>query len=157
MIRLFAVAGILAWLLPASVMAAEVKGKPEILDAQTLIVDGKTLWLTDVHTPRPGDTCAFQDRKIDCGLVAKTGLQDLTAGVDVSCTILQPKSANVWNANCTAGGYNLSEGMIYTGWGRAAKTAPEKYQKIETNAKERKRGLWKGAFPATVNKAVEEG
>ena len=54
-------------------------------------------------------------------------------------------------ARCSAGGYDLSEGMVYTGWAlmppAAEAGAPIKaFENIQINAAEKQRGLWKGSF-----------
>jgi len=148
-------ATLLATALPfAAAFAAEVSGTAKIIDAQTLIVGDKTIWLQEVETPRPGDTCTYEDRRIDCGKIAKTGLQDLTAGATVVCRAKAEKSNGIWFGRCEAGGYDLSEGLIYTGWGRAAKNASPYLKNLELQSKVKKRGLWKGEFPTSVNNAV---
>ncbi len=129
------------------VKAGPARETANVIDAQQLELAGKRWRLPHIHTPRPGDVCAFKDRQIDCGLIAKTALQDLTAGAVVVC--------DTSDGLCRAGGYDLSEGMIYTGWARAAKDAPAKYKKLEKDAKARRRGLWQGAFPASVNDKVD--
>jgi endonuclease YncB( thermonuclease family) len=146
---------LLATTLPlATALAGDVGGTAEIIDAQTLIVGNKTIWLMEVVTPRPGDTCTYENRHIDCGHIAKTGLQDLTAGTTVNCDTKVEKSKGIWLGRCDAGGYDLSEGLIYTGWGRAAKNASPYLKKLESQSKAKRRGLWKGDFPASVNIAV---
>ena len=101
-----------------------------------------------------GDSCAYEQRTIDCGLVAKTALQDLTVASEVVCRPVDKTADGQLLVRCTANGYDLSEGMIYTGWGRALPKAPKRYHQVEADAKARKRGLWKGAFPASVNDLV---
>ena len=53
-------------------------------------------------------------------------------------------------ARCSAGGYDLSEGMIYTGWAllppEPEVAMPTVFATIQTQAEERQRGLWKGSF-----------
>jgi endonuclease YncB( thermonuclease family) len=154
MVRLAAFTFFAILLSAAATLAAELKGPAEIIDAQTLIIGDKTIWLGSVETPRPGDTCAYEDRQIDCGLIAKTGLQDLTAGATVVCKTTTEKSVGVWLGRCHAGDYDLSEGLIYTGWGRASKDASVYLKNLEAQSKDKKRGLWKGAFPPSVNNKV---
>lgn len=154
MVRLL-IAILLSTALPLSAAyATEVRGTAKVIDAQTLIVGGKTIWLQQVETPRPGDTCSYEDREIDCGHIAKTGLQDLTAGATVACKTATEKSKGIWLGRCDASGYDISEGLIYTGWGRAAKDASTYLKGLEKQSKAKKRGLWKGEFPTSVNKAV---
>ena len=47
-------------------------------------------------------------------------------------------------ADCTAAGYDLSEGMVYTGWAMVQPDASDRYGAIEKQARAAKRGLWRG-------------
>ena len=136
---------------PISCQANTLSGPFEILDAETIRISGHKVTLIHIATPRPGETCPFKSRTIECGRIATTALLDLTAGAKVTCRFMQGSQKL---ARCWANGYDLSEGMIYTGWGRALSTAPEYLHKIERRAKSRQRGLWQGKFPPSVEKAL---
>jgi len=72
--------------------------------------------LGGIAAPKPGDKCAIRN--------ATTALIDLTAGAEVRCQThggANPK--DIMLATCTASDYDLSEGMIYTGWARPDKRA----------------------------------
>ncbi len=45
-------------------------------------------------------------------------------------------------------GYQLSEGMTYTGWALALRPVSERYVAFEERARTARRGLWKGLFVA---------
>jgi endonuclease YncB( thermonuclease family) len=75
-----------------------------------------------------------------------TALMDLVAGVDIRCVPRRGQNTAPIMANCFAAGYDLSEGMVHTGWALAMPRAGTKYARIEAKAKQAKRGLWQGKF-----------
>ncbi len=134
---------------------AEITGRPKIIDGDTLEVQGQTIRLYGIDAPELGQTCTIEGRAYDCGMVARTALLDLTAGVAVTCQVV---SAEVVSAEpgraaedgrigrCFAQGYDLSEGMAYTGWALALREVSERYLVFEERAQAAGRGLWKGRF-----------
>jgi len=132
----------------------EISGPVRVVDAATLTVGGIAVRLHGIATPVPGDRCDWRDRTIDCGRVATTALLDLTAGATVRCA-LHADEAEPRPATCRADGYDLAEGMIYTGWARPTATAPARYRTVEEDARTRGRGLWQGRFPPAVDAAAD--
>ena len=124
-------------------------GVPAIITGDTLEVAGRLVRLVGVDAPETGQSCLLADgRAYDCGLVAKTALMDLTAGVSVSCKLIQTKATIPTVALCKAGGYDLSKGMAHTGWALAWPREGMVYAGIERYARQKKHGLWKGRFVA---------
>jgi endonuclease YncB( thermonuclease family) len=142
-------------LLPAPIVAgkaaaANLSGTPEIIDGDTLVVAGETIRLFGVDAPEVGQVCAIGKRTYDCGKIARTALLDLTAGTPVTCEVTEgardgdPREGTP--GHCYADGYDLSEGMAYTGWALAQRDVTDRYVSFETGAQKAKRGLWKGKF-----------
>lgn len=131
----------LIWTGPA--FAADISGTPTVIDAQTLEVDGQKLRLAGIAAPDPKQTCRLKTRDYNCGRIATTALMDLVAGTTVRCR-QQDGTPDV--ARCYAGGYELSEGMIYTGWALAMPRDHARFAPIEKKAAAAKRGLWRGSF-----------
>ncbi len=138
--RLILIAGLA---LPGTAMAAELSGPFEIVDASTIAIAGQEVRLYGIRTPAPDAQCAFRQKTIPCGRVARSALLDLTAGARVRCTTVGEDAHGQTTAVCRANGYDLSEGMVYTGWARAVSA---RYQRFETDSKARRRGLWQGEF-----------
>ncbi len=137
----------------AAEAAGELRGIPEVIDGDTLELQGRRLHLTGVDAPELAQRCWLKARLYDCGRVARTALLDLTAGVEVICRPLEPGPADRTLAHCTAGGYDLSEGMAYTGWAladpdNADPETGDRYNREETRARVAGRGLWRGRFVA---------
>lgn len=138
---------------PASAGSGDkLSGFPEIIDGDTIALEGRTLRLYGIDAPELGQTCSIKGRPYDCGIVSRTALMDLTAGTPVVCRLVEnPDDArdmapDTATARCTAGGYDLSEGMTYTGWALAQRALTARYLSFERDAKDKVRGLWKGAF-----------
>ena len=145
----WAVWGILLLAATASGAAAEeIKGVPEVIDGDTLVLEDRRLRLAGVDAPEPGQQCWLGGALYDCGTVARTGLLDLTAGVEVVCRPLGPGPDGTTLARCTAAGYDLSEGMAYTGWALANPGTEGRYRAEEERAQMAGRGLWRGGFVA---------
>jgi endonuclease YncB( thermonuclease family) len=130
--------------------AGELKGTPKVVDGDTIILQESTVRLYGVDAPELGQTCWIGDQDYDCGMVARTALMDLTAGTPVVCRVLDREAGASDTTDqpgrCFAGGYDLSEGMAYTGWALAVRTLSDRYAVYEDRAKAGRRGLWKGRF-----------
>ncbi len=134
---------------------AEITGRPKIIDGDTIELQGQAIRLYGIDAPELGQACTIKERTYDCGMVARTALLDLTAGVAVTCKVVSAKvvSAEPGRAageakpgRCFAQGYDLSEGLAYPGWALALREVAERYLVFEERAQAAGRGLWKGRF-----------
>jgi endonuclease YncB( thermonuclease family) len=147
-----AILGLCLLLAPAvaRAAAADLSGPPEVIDGDTLIVAGVIVRLFGVDAPEAGQTCVIGTRTYDCGAVARTALLDLSAGTAVTCELMaDARSGDTGDGTpgrCFAAGYDLSEGMTYTGWALAQRDVTGRYVPFETGAQKAGRGLWKGIF-----------
>lgn len=141
MIRIFAVLAAVLWIFPAT--AADITGTPTIIDGETLEVGGKRFRLWGIDAPDPRQTCVIRKREYNCGRISTTALMDLVAGVNVTC---RPVAKSKGVARCYAGGYELSEGMIHTGWALAMPRDHARFAPIEKRAAAKRHGLWQGEF-----------
>lgn len=133
----------------AAKTTTELRGTPEIITGDLLDLKGRHLRLDGIDAPEPGQRCSIADKLYDCGEIARSALLDLTAGVEVVCRTLGPDAAaETQTARCFAEGYDLSEGMVYTGWALALPGAPDRYVAMQERAETRRHGLWKGRFVA---------
>ena len=149
----------LALVVPFAPTRAEIAGPPIIIDGDTIEVRGAAVRLYGIDAPELGQTCRIGRHAYDCGKIARTALLDLTAGVSVICKLVPPDPADASDASgasddgpngrigrCTADGYDLSEGMTYTGWALALRRVSGRYVAFEDGARAAGRGLWKGTF-----------
>jgi len=110
-------------------------------DGDTLIVEHKQRDLYGIDAPEPGTRCMIRGTERDCGKIARAALLDLTAGAVIVCEE-QADGRSRGPMRCTAGGYDLSEGMLHTGWAFPADNAPKRLLKVSAEAREKARGLW---------------
>ncbi len=140
------------WLLATTGQSAlaEIAGRPKIIDGDTIEVQGQAIRLYGIDAPELGQACTIMERTYDCGMVARTALLDLTAGVAVTCKLAPAEpgraAGEARSGRCFAQGYDLSEGMAYTGWALALREVSERYLVFEERAQAAGRGLWKGHF-----------
>jgi endonuclease YncB( thermonuclease family) len=135
---------------------AQVTGPPRVIDGDTIEVAGRVIRLYGIDAPELGQVCRIGERAYDCGKIARTALLDLTAGVAVRCKLASPNPEGSPEdsdtdgriGHCRADGYDLSEGMAYTGWALALRSVSERYVIFEEQARTARRGLWKGPFIA---------
>ena len=135
---------------PLGTAAAEFRGTPEVLEGDVIEIAGRPFALAGIDAPDPGQRCLLKDRLYPCGEIARAALMDLTAGVEVICRPLDRTSQaeGLTAARCFAEGYDLSEGMVYTGWALPRPGAPALYFELRERAKKRGHGLWRGRFVA---------
>ena len=120
-----------------------------IVDGNRIVIDGREFRLDGIIAPELGRQCMLGGKARDCGLIARAGLLDLTAGATVTC-----RKAGADTHRCTADGYDLSEGMVYTGWAVPLDGAPKAYWRVLKGARERPRGFWKGTFLEPWKEAI---
>ena len=139
----FIAAALLFAVVPAR---ADVTGTPRVIDGETLEVAGTRYRLQGIDAPDLAQKCEIRGRKYDCGNVARTALMDLVAGTEIRCVPRGGMKDGVRLARCLAGGYDLSEGMVYTGWALAMPRSGSRFAPIERAAAKARRGLWQGKF-----------
>ncbi len=122
----------------------DLSGPPEAIDGETLIVAGYRLRLEGIKAPAPGTRCQLRGNEHNCGRISTTALMDLTAGASVTCRRRESVAEDGSRyARCRAGGYDLSEGMVYTGWAEADSTQMSRYVSLEADARSAPRGMWR--------------
>jgi endonuclease YncB( thermonuclease family) len=115
--------------------ASEVR----VIDGGRIAVAGMVHVLYGIDAPMPGMRCRLRGRMRDCGGIARAGLMDLTAGGQVVCV---PAPAHPGKSLCRSDGYDLSEGMIHTGWAEVAPDAPRHLEDLMVVACRHGRGIW---------------
>ena len=91
-------------------------------------------------------TCEWPNKTIDCGVLAKAAMVDLTIGAEVRCDPMDTDRYGRTVAICYAGGFDIGQNMVHTGWALAYRQYSEQYVIIEDQARENQRGLWRGEF-----------
>lgn len=113
----------------------------QVQDAITLSLNGEIVHLSNISAPELGQMCMINGKQRDCGVIARSQLLDLTAATALKCTIDGTKTAY-----CLAGGFDISEQMVYTGWAVPLPGAPDRYRAKLQDAQKNKRGFWRAEF-----------
>ena len=116
-------------------------GDYTVTDGMTVVLAGETVILEHISAPPLGTSCILRGKTRDCGLISRSSLLDLSAGAAIIC---QRKSNGT--GRCTAGGFDLVENMVYTGWAVPLAGAPARYWTQMAGSKKRKRGFWNAKF-----------
>ncbi|WP_179954144.1 thermonuclease family protein [Denitrobaculum tricleocarpae] len=150
--------GLAAFTLVGAPASAEtITGASRIIDGDSLEVAGRKIDLLGVDAPELGQTCKWPKKEINCGLIAKSALMDLTAGVSVVCELAAGDRGGNALGVCRAAGYDLAEGMTHTGWAVAIDGAPQRYKTAMAGAQEARRALWHGQFTLPWIWRAQEG
>lgn len=142
------VALLMAWAVLFSGGNARAGDSPKFvaLDGDTIELAGRVIDLAGIDAPEFGQLCRRGDVEVDCGMVARTQLLDLTAGSEVTCDLDNAEIRTGWPtvAVCRVGGYDLSEGMLHTGWALTTQNdaLSERYGRVATTSRQSGRGLW---------------
>jgi endonuclease YncB( thermonuclease family) len=121
----------------------------EVVSAEILRIGGRLYRLHGIDAPEPEQRCWLTSRIYSCGEIAEAALMDLVAGAsDVRCEVLGRAGDDdgAILARCFSEGYDLSEGMTYTGWAMADPQIGERYRPFQEEAEKAGRGLWRGRF-----------
>ncbi len=116
-------------------------GKYEVEDGMTIALAGERITLRHISAPPMGTACVLRGKERDCGLISRSSLMDLSAGATIKC-----RRGEDGLGHCTAGGFDLAENMVYTGWAVPNAGAPARYWVQMAGAKARKRGFWRAEF-----------
>jgi endonuclease YncB( thermonuclease family) len=131
------------------VTPSAMAGTAEVLTAETLRVGAVSYRLVGIDAPEDGQRCWLESHLFDCAEIAKAALTDLVTGASVACEeMVSPEAAKdgLPVALCRSDGYDLSEGMAYTGWALADPITGARYRAFEEGARHARRGLWRGRF-----------
>lgn len=130
---------------------AEISGTATVVAGDVIEIGGEALALYGIDAPEPGQPCTLYGKTHDCGAFAKAALMDLTSGARVVCRKTGEardfdENRRLAIAKCSAGGFDLSENMVHTGWALAAPGVGTVYLAKQREAQRAKRGLWRGEF-----------
>ena len=116
-------------------------GEYTVEDGMTIMFGSQRVVLRHISAPPLGTSCLLGGKPRDCGLISRASLMDLSAGASITC-----KLGADGLGQCTSGGFDLAENMVYTGWAVPTANAPARYWTQMAGARKRKRGFWKGHF-----------
>ena len=147
-----------SWATNSPVSARTLTGAAQVIDGDTLVVQGVRLRLEGIDAPETSQTCQDQRTRhvIQCGALASEALQRLIANQPITCHLLQQDRYGRYIARCHVSGrmggnlpvgQDLSAAMVTNGWAVAymANSRPD-LGVAEQIARVRGLGIWATRF-----------
>lgn len=141
-------AALLALLAGPASAADEIRGEGNVTSGNEIVVGKKPVRLFGISAPERDETCAIEDVRIKCGIVAWAELIRMADGQLVSCDRealpdgAPPPGKETLFGTCYVGETDLNEAMVRSGWANAVPEQTDRYEVDETDARESERGLW---------------
>jgi endonuclease YncB( thermonuclease family) len=125
---------------------ALIRGKPRIIDGDTVEVAEQRIRLHGIDAPEMKQTCTKGDKKYFCGQKATAVLKEMVAGREMNC---QGKDVDRYGrivAVCFIGETDINASMVEQGWALAYRRYSLDYMDEEARAKASRAGMWAGEF-----------
>lgn len=136
---------------PAFAAPAVVEGRAEIIDGDTIAIEGfeTRIRLASVDAPESSQPCYdAAGKRYLCGSRAAEALAEIIGrNGRVRCVETDRDRYRRIVAQCFAGDMDINREMVLRGWAVEYKRYSDgRYAKVEAEAKAAKRGLWAGRF-----------
>lgn len=132
---------------PSQDLGNSASARVEVVDGDTLSLNGRLVQLHGIDAPELGQTCNHDGVEQHCGIIAARALHKLvnmTQG-PLRClsvgTYLQMETMTCW-----AGHWDLARVLVADGYALVAPHGPSAYVEQEGEAREARLGLWNGDF-----------
>jgi len=128
---------------------AEISGKPNIIDGDTIDISGVRIRLHGIDTPETGQICEINGKTWRCGEEATSALSDVIGRTWVDCFGRNKDRYGRIVAVCMVGGpkgRDLGAYMVSQGWALAYRKHSMDYVGDEDAARAAGKGLWRGKF-----------
>lgn len=131
---------LIALLLPSPALAAV-----QVVDGDTIRLDGERIRLWGFDAPERGQTCMIDGRERAIGAEATEGLTAILAGGELSCRTRDRDRYGRTVAECWAGRQSIGDAMVRSGWAWALpRYSRNAYLPAQEEAERAKRGVWAG-------------
>ena len=127
--------------------ATIISGYPRIIDGDTIEIAGRKIRLHGMDAPEMRQYCTRSDgRRWACGRQAARMLGNIIGWRKVACEKVTTDRYHRIVAICRAGNDDIGARMVAGGWAVAYIRYSRIYASLETQARNRGRGLWSGGF-----------
>jgi len=120
----------------------ELHGHAEIVDGDTLELNGIRVRLREIDAPEYDQICRKQGSDYNCGREARDHLAKLVSSKPVTCAGWEYDQYDRLLAECAVAGGNLNRLMVEAGWA----VAYGGYEGVEAMASSFGKGMWEGDF-----------
>lgn len=129
------------------VFAEQISGKAHFIDADSIVVAGKTVRLHGIDAPEIAQQCQTANRQsYPCGKVALAYLRKIAGSRRLTCLAGKRDRYNRTIAICNAGKTDINREMVRSGHAVAYIRYSKDYLMDQLSAKRHRRGLWSGTF-----------
>ncbi|MCW2307365.1 thermonuclease family protein [Rhodobium gokarnense] len=144
--------------LTTSAVAYEFKGRGEVVDGDTLVIDQQSIRLSGIDAPEAGQRCQRPNGKTwRCDNAAMDRLQAMLAKGDVTCRGDEFDGYERLLAHCTTkDGIEINETLVREGLAWAFVKYSNAYVAQEQEARQARRGIWQAdTQPAWAYRAAK--
>ena len=117
--------------------------KPVAIDGGAFSVAGRVVTLEGVDVPNRTAECEDKGSSYRCGDEARLYLQGLLADPAVTCTVSRIDDSAY---DCRSGNKDLGASVVRAGYGFILEGVGNRYEADQADAKQHRRGLWRGGF-----------
>ena len=127
--------------------AGDIKGKPRIVDGDTIWIGSEKIRLHGIDAPESKQTCKKADAtEYRCGEMATFVLAEIIGRHWITCKGEMIDRYKRRISVCYAGPYDINAEMVKRGWAVAYRRYSKDYIDEEELAKNNKLGIWQGKF-----------
>jgi len=137
---------LLTFVFPPFPSWAEVAGRPQIIDGDTLEIGGQRIRLHGIDAPENNQTCTAGAKPWNCGREATLALIHETAEHWIRCEEKDLDRYGRIVAVCYVGAHDINANMVRKGWALAYRQYSMDYVGEEAAAKSEHAGVWRGEF-----------
>lgn len=120
----------------------QMAGKVEVIDGDSLVVNGQQVRLQGIDAPEFQQTCTRAGVEVRCGREAAQALRKIVARGEVTCRGYEHDRFNRLLGTCHVGGDNIAALMVREGHA----ISYGDFVIEEAQARNEKKGLWAGEF-----------
>ncbi len=138
----------LALLLPPA-PANAIKGKPQVIDGDTIVIAGERIHLFGIDAPESGQSCMAGQRTWQCGQNATFALAGIIGTHWVLCRERGRDRHGDMLGVCHIAGYrgpDINAQLVAAGWALADRRRSLDYVDEEARASAEGRGIWASRF-----------
>ena len=128
---------------------ADITGKPQIIDGDTIDIGGQRIRLHGMDAPEAEQTCEANGTRWRCGQESTWALANIIGRTWVTCVERDRDQYGRVVAVCKVGGpkgRDIGAWMVSDGWALAYRKYSKDYVAMEDAARGAGNGLWRGKF-----------
>lgn len=126
--------------------AADLAGPAQVIDADSIVIQGREIRLDDIDAPEWDQSCILPDGgQWYPGREAAAWLKSFLDGRTIACVGQKTDAYGRIIAHCYVDGGDLSHAIVAAGWAFAYRRYSDRQIAAEDAARTAKRGVWRGS------------